>query len=158
MAGGTTRSHRKKIHRESSRASVLNHSGSPAVLHSSVTEKCCLTTPSLLSRGTLLVAPVCVYRKVRSSISGVEDKECVVWATRRFRAKVKTKNDCCARNDTTTGRTCFPCGTHILRFSLDRVFTPHDTAIPDSGDVEALGGPGRECYRESAQATTPAGF
>jgi hypothetical protein len=52
MAGGTIRSHRKKIHRESSRASVLDHSGGPAVLPSSATEKCCLTTPSLLSRAT----------------------------------------------------------------------------------------------------------
>ena len=38
--------------RESSRASVLNPSGGHAVLHSSATEKCLLTTPSLLSRGT----------------------------------------------------------------------------------------------------------
>ena len=28
-----------------------------------------------------------------------------------------------------------------MRFSLDRIFTPDDTAIPDSGDVEAPGGP-----------------
>src|SRR5438046_1620545 len=40
------------IHRESSRVSVLNHSGYIAVLPSSASEKCCLTTPSLLSRGT----------------------------------------------------------------------------------------------------------
>jgi hypothetical protein len=44
--------HRKLIHRESSRASVLNHSGSHAVLHSIATEKCLLTTPSLLSMAT----------------------------------------------------------------------------------------------------------
>jgi hypothetical protein len=55
MAGGTIRSHRKMIHRESSRASVLNHSGGPAVLHGSAGKKCLLTTPSLLSRGTLRV-------------------------------------------------------------------------------------------------------
>jgi len=30
---------------------------------------------------------------------------------------------------------------HILRFSLDRKFADVDTAIPDSGDVEAPGGP-----------------
>jgi hypothetical protein len=52
MAGGTIRLHRKMIHRESSGASVLNHSGNRAVLQSSATEKCGLTTPSLLSRGT----------------------------------------------------------------------------------------------------------
>ena len=54
MAGGTIcfRLHRKLIHRESSRASVLNPSGGHAVLHSIATEKCLLTTPSLLSRGT----------------------------------------------------------------------------------------------------------
>src|SRR5712692_6789239 len=52
MAGGTIRFHREMIHRESSRASVLNHSGDRAVLHSSATAKCCLTTPSLLSRAT----------------------------------------------------------------------------------------------------------
>src|SRR5712664_3573723 len=53
MAGGTIRSHRKLIHRESSRASVLNHSGGHAVLHSIAEYKCLLTTLSLLSRGTL---------------------------------------------------------------------------------------------------------
>jgi len=42
------------MHRESSRASVLNHSGGHAVLHSSATAKCCLTMPSLLSRATRL--------------------------------------------------------------------------------------------------------
>jgi hypothetical protein len=52
MAGGTTRSHRKVIHHESSRASVLNHSGSPAVLQGMAAKTCLLTTPSLLSRGT----------------------------------------------------------------------------------------------------------
>ena len=40
------------IHRESSRASVLNHSGGRAVLHRTAQRKCLLTTPSLLSRGT----------------------------------------------------------------------------------------------------------
>jgi hypothetical protein len=46
----------KMIHRESSRVSVLNHSGYIAVLRSSASEKCCLTTPSLLSRATQAVS------------------------------------------------------------------------------------------------------
>jgi hypothetical protein len=52
MAGGTIcfRLHRKLIHRESSRASVLNPSGGHAVLHSIAKQKCLLTTPSLLSK------------------------------------------------------------------------------------------------------------
>ena len=52
MAGGTVRSHRKLIHRESSRVSVLNLSGNHAVLQSIAEKKCLLTRPSLLSRGT----------------------------------------------------------------------------------------------------------
>jgi len=32
-----------------------------------------------------------------------------------------------------------------MLFFLDRIFAPDDTAIPDSGDVEAPGGPGRGC-------------
>ena len=52
MAGGTIRSHRKLIHRESSRVSVLNLSGHHAVLHSIAVKKCLLTEPSLLSRAT----------------------------------------------------------------------------------------------------------
>jgi hypothetical protein len=50
-----------------------------------------------------------------------------------------------ARNDTTTGRAFFRIAYHILRFSLDRIFPPNDTAVPDSGDVVAPGGPGRGC-------------
>ena len=52
MAGGTIRSHRKLIHRESSRVSVLNLSGNHAVLQSIAEKKCLLTEPSLLSRAT----------------------------------------------------------------------------------------------------------
>src|SRR6266481_6525267 len=44
---------RRLIHRESFRASVLHHSGSHAVPQSIAAKKCLLTTPSLLSRGTL---------------------------------------------------------------------------------------------------------
>jgi len=33
---------------------------------------------------------------------------------------------------------------YILRFSLDRIFACVDTAFPDSGDVQAPGGPSRE--------------
>jgi hypothetical protein len=51
MAGGTIR--RKLIHRESFRASVLHHSENHAVLHSIAANRCPLTTPSLLSTGTL---------------------------------------------------------------------------------------------------------
>jgi hypothetical protein len=52
MAGGTIRSHRKLIHRESSRVSVLNLSGNHAVLQSIAEKKCLLTEPSLLSKAT----------------------------------------------------------------------------------------------------------
>src|SRR5438309_8611804 len=52
MAGGTIRSHRELIHRESSRVSVLNLSGNHAVLQSIAVKKCLLTRPSLLSRAT----------------------------------------------------------------------------------------------------------
>jgi hypothetical protein len=52
MVGGTIR--RKLIHRESFRASVLNHSGNQAVLQSMAKKKCLLTTPSLLSTATRL--------------------------------------------------------------------------------------------------------
>ena len=55
MAGGTIRSHRKVVHRESSRALVLNRSGGHAVLQRMTAKQCLLTTPSLLSRGTLRV-------------------------------------------------------------------------------------------------------
>jgi hypothetical protein len=34
-----------------------------------------------------------------------------------------------------------------LRFSLDRKFSSVDTAIPDSGDVEAPDGPSRGCLK-----------
>ena len=54
MVGGTIR--RKLIHRESFRASVLNHSGNQAVLQSMAEEKCLLTTPSLLSTATQIVS------------------------------------------------------------------------------------------------------
>ncbi len=40
------------IHRETFRASVLNHSDNNAVLQSIAVKKCLLTTPSLLSKGT----------------------------------------------------------------------------------------------------------
>src|SRR4029077_20157212 len=50
MVGGAIR--RKLIHRESFRASVLNHSGNQTVLQSMAGEKCLLTTPSLLSKAT----------------------------------------------------------------------------------------------------------
>src|SRR5712664_3567539 len=43
---------RRLIHRESFRASVLHHSGSPAVPQSIAAKKCLLTTPSLLSKAT----------------------------------------------------------------------------------------------------------
>src|SRR5260370_34687576 len=45
---------RRLIHRESFRASVLHHSGSPAVPQSIAAKKCLLTTPSLLSMGSLV--------------------------------------------------------------------------------------------------------
>jgi len=63
MAGGTIRSHRKLIHRESSRVSVLNLSGNHAVLQSIAEKKCLLTRPSLLSRGTLRVTVSCLIEK-----------------------------------------------------------------------------------------------
>src|ERR1700690_4489821 len=50
MVGGTIR--RKRIHRESFRASVLHHSENQAVLQSIAANTCLLTTPSFLSRAT----------------------------------------------------------------------------------------------------------
>src|SRR6266568_7752006 len=61
------------IHRETFGASVLNHSDSNAVLHSVAKKKCLLTTPSHLSRGTLVIlrhdelnGVVCSYRALSS--------------------------------------------------------------------------------------------
>ena len=81
MAGGTIRFHREMIHRESSRASVLNHSGDRAVLHSSASAKGCLTTPSLLSRATqnILRRYACATRE-RIQLSELDN---------RFRRSVK---------------------------------------------------------------------
>jgi hypothetical protein len=43
-----------------------------------------------------------------------------------------------------------------LRFSLDRKFADVDTANPDSGDVEAPGGPGRGTKKVRNDTTKPA--
>jgi hypothetical protein len=51
-----------------------------------------------------------------------------------FAYQTRCKKWSCARNDTTTDRTFSLYGTHILRFSLDRIFAHDDTAIPDSGE------------------------
>src|SRR5256885_14667620 len=46
----------------------------------------------------------------------------------------------CGGKGTTTNRRCYENINHTLRFSLDRVFASVDTAIPDSGDVQAPDG------------------